>query len=125
MTSPAKINPAQLMTFDDLLKEGVTQISDITGQPSLVEKDSLIGVPFVVIDCTLHPGFNEQQYCNVQVITQKNERLCFNDGGVGIYPVVEIWNAEHPNSLGMYCPRGLRKSDYTNDHGPATTYYFS
>ena len=115
------------MTFQELIESGIQSTPQITGQASLINKDNLIGVPFIITDFEVRDSsFGNIDYITVNVKTQVNENLCFNDSGVGIRPVLDAWQRDFPGSRGLMCAKGLRKSEYTNDAGiEGTTFYLT
>lgn len=125
------INPDDLdrkpTRFDELLLSGVVDVNELEGRFVLVEKHSLEDIPFIITDFTIHAGNSvDAEYVNVKLVTSDNEQLCFNDGGVGIRPILEHWREAHPNAAGLMCARGLKRSDYTNQNGvKGTTYYIA
>lgn len=121
--------PLHQMTFDEMMGEGVKTVAQVTGKPSLVDKDKLIGVPFIVIDFTTRVGSYRRDdgelgdYISVTIKTKDNDLLVFNDGGTGI--AGQLASVDLEKDLPLYCPQGLRKSEYTNSYGPALTYYLA
>jgi len=92
------------------------------------EQDSLVNVPFIVTD--FH--FSDSGYSGGGVYSvvkgirlDTREPIIFSDGGVGITPVLQEYQEKTGKRAGLFCSRGLRRSDYVNDAGiQGTTYYF-
>lgn len=121
--------PYYQMTFDELRNVGVKTVSQLTGNPSLIDKESLKGVPFIIVDFTVRLGDyiragsdEKSDYISVTVKTVDNELLVFNDGGVGIMGQLASTTMQ---DLPIYCPNGLRASEYDGPYGPASTYYLT
>ena len=103
---------------------------------TLVEKDKLLGVPFVLIDYTVHTSstnFDENgeglKFVTVRCVTQEDKRVAFNDGSTGVARQLRDLAAREIYG-GIYVQGGLRSSEYevTDDKGrksSATTYYLS
>lgn len=121
------IDPKNLQinyNFQELLDEGVVTSNEVTGNWYLLDKSSLEGVPFIIVDWQFQQGKGQDgEYVNVHCVTKTNERICFNDGSSGIYKTLKTFTIERGNSTNIYCPRGLRVSRYTNEYGPAETWY--
>ena len=111
--------------------------SDVLGDGfTLVEKDKLVGVPFVLVDYTVHTSktnFDENgdglKFVTVRCVTKEDKRVAFNDGSTGVaqqlrdLAVREIYG-------GIYVQNGLRASEYEvldakGRKSSATTYYLS
>lgn len=123
-----------------------------TGNVPLIEdKEAISGIPFIVTEFKqIQSDMSENGYVNVRILLPNMKEACFNDGGVGIMPILE----DHAEAVGvlptldaegdvialpegskiiggghfvkpMYCANGLRKSAYVNAAGIAgTTFYF-
>ena len=103
---------------------------------TLVEKDKLLGVPFVLIDYTVHTSstnFDENgeglKFVTVRCVTQEDKRVAFNDGSTGVARQLRDLAAREIYG-GIYVQGGLRASEYevTDAKGrksSATTYYLS
>ena len=68
--------------FQDYIdSEAVTVVKGYT----LVEKDSLVGVPFIVRVATFRPGsYGEAAYVSCECLTVDNNQVVFNDGSTGV-----------------------------------------
>lgn len=92
------------------------------------DKDSLVGVPFVIVsvehkDSQERPG---QTYVVVGFILPDSTTGFFADGGQGIKNQlmgIEI-SLEDPSTF-VRVESGLRKSTYTNEFGPGATFYLA
>ena len=100
----------------------------------MVEKDSLLGVPFLALQWKFAEG-DFGSFVVVHAITAKNEKVVFTDGSTGIkdqfYGISEkrlSRGASNPYA-GLAVEQGLRKSDYevevNGKPSKATTYYLS
>ena len=117
---------------------GTVQLSsEVLGDGfTLVEKDKLVGVPFVLIDYTVHTSttnFDENgeglKFVTVRCVTQEDKRVAFNDGSTGVARQLRDLAAREIYG-GIYVQGGLRASEYevTDAKGrksSATTYYLS
>ena len=133
----------EIVSFSDAISlvesvyGAVARSSEVLGDGfTLVEKDKLVGVPFVLIDYTVHTSstnFDENgeglKFVTVRCVTEEDKRVAFNDGSTGVarqlrdLAVREIYG-------GIYVQNGLRASEYevTDTKGrksSATTYYLS
>ena len=103
---------------------------------TLVEKDKLVGVPFVLIDYTVHTSstnFDENgeglKFVTVRCVTQEDKRVAFNDGSTGVARQLRDLAAREIYG-GIYVQNGLRASEYEvldakGRKSSATTYYLS
>ena len=104
----------------------------------LVEKDSLVNVPFLLVQWAVsNPESSENgQYIVARGMTKENQRFRISDGSTGIMQqlvslTVGRMEAGHPApNSGLLCEKGLRKSDYktTDAAGKeinATTFYIN
>lgn len=130
-------------SYEDAMRlleaEGVT--TTIVGDGFYpLEKDSLIGVPFVVLGG--HSWFSKEyntKVCALKVATQQDVRQADGspepvrkgliiDGGTGIYKQAENY-ARAGRLAGLVCPKGLTRSEYDTEidgkpqHG--VTFYLS
>lgn len=135
LMSPAdkKAREAKMLAIAALAQkadvEKLKQVATRVESTGLVDKEDLVGVPFFVVGVDRRKSDYEKGfYLSVTCLLEKTkEVVVFNDGGVGIEQAlegVEIDPTANPPKV-MYVPDGLRASNYTNEHGPATTYYFS
>ena len=132
-----------IVTFSDAISlaesvyGAVALSSEVLGDGfTLVEKDKLLGVPFVLIDYTVHTSttnFDENgeglKFVTVRCVTQEDKRVAFNDGSTGVARQLRDLAAREIYG-GIYVQNGLRASEYevTDDKGrksSATTYYLS
>lgn len=128
--------PAQALAFfashhapiDDDITDGVASLT-------LVQKESLIAVPFLAVNWR----FNDNEtgtFVSVEFMSQAGERGVFNDGGTGVMAQLAAITAERESAghkfprSGRLVRRGLRVSRYTftNEKGKeqqAETYYLA
>ena len=83
-------------------------------------KRQLVGVMFFIEDFELRDGISGE-YAIVRVVTERNERYSFTDGGSGVVPAL----LKVPAGRKVFCRHGLRASDYEFNGKPATTYYLT
>lgn len=106
----------------------------------VVEKDTLVGIPFVVLDWRVSSSdayerivdgvITSSEFIIVQVGTSDGQRLLFTDGGVGIRPILEQFTEDTGSRAGLLVRHGLRRSEYSKkmDDGTsrdAVTFYLS
>lgn len=117
--------PGQMALFEELASS-TTEVAQYLegGRLEQLDKDSLIGQPFVIVEASFRDG-DKARYAFLHVVCRDGREGYFTDGGVGIMPVVERWLADGA-SRHLLCSKGLRRSDYeANALRPAgTTYYF-
>lgn len=132
-----------LQNFDDVLalfkSQGVEVQSaeDFGTGFRVVEKQTLVGVPFVILEFTHRLG-DFGDYVSVLAVTRNGSKVVFNDGSTGVCSQLALiadqrGKAGHPHpTKGLLVERGLSRSDYTamipNRDGelvetPATTFY--
>lgn len=93
-------------------------------------KDELCGVAFLVLDWRyVTDPQTDRQYVNVLVMLKESQtKVRFNDGSTGVADQCRAFEEKRGKRGGIYCPRGLRRSDYTVEidgkKQAATTYYF-
>jgi hypothetical protein len=90
------------------------------------DKDKLVGIPVFFIGWSFHQG-DQGEFVSAHVIAKSDAgdaRYILNDGGTGIYAQLKRLNDQGITG-GLMARQGLRRSDYTNEHGNATTYYIS
>lgn len=120
----------------ELLKEsgidGFISAEDLgAGFALLKDKRQLVGIPFLVVEWSFHPGA-AGQFVSARVVTKDNRKLIVNDGGSGIFDqlrrISDKLSAMGKPFRGVVCKHGLRESEYTytddaGDEKPAKTYY--
>ena len=99
------------LSFDDALKTAVVAKSDVT----VVEKDSLVGKPFIIRRISINEG-NYGPFVSLTCVTKDNDTVVINDGSSGIarqiYSIVKEYGDENP----ILVEKGLRKSTYYVDN---------
>ncbi len=69
------------LSFDELM---ATELDETRGH-DLVDKNELVGIPFVITSFTFRESdMAAVEYVSVEAITKDNQRIVFNDGSVGI-----------------------------------------
>ena len=102
-------------------------VHELTSDWELVEKDQLIGVPFFIYNIRFSKGIGKAgEFVSVQVIDKDDRRMVFNDGGSGVYAQLVQWTEETGQAGGLYCPHGLRVSEYDHpEYGHSKTFYLA
>lgn len=111
----------------------VTVVDEFT----LVEKDVLVGKPFVVLSYSFSAGSYSKSFVSVRVMTEQNEKLVFNDGSTGVRDQLQRL-ADKGIQTGILCSHGLRVSEFFYNEDtketsnvpkdgfkPASTFYLS
>ena len=104
-------------------------LDTFTSGSDLIDKGTLIGVPFVLLAVEPRTDAATARDYNTYRITTEGGPGVFNDGGSGIGRQVESLY-ESGGHLPVYVPKGLRVSEYTTtgkDGKPvkAATYYLA
>jgi len=128
---------AGISSFDDALEllkgkmgESAILVADQEigdGFKLLDNKDQLIGVPFIAVTWDFHNG-DYGEFVSCKVVTQDGGKFIVNDGSSGIRDQLMGLTAKKNQQGGLFCRKGLRRSDYkyTDEDGQeraATTYY--
>lgn len=92
------------------------------------DKDTLVGVPFVIVNCEHKESktYPDGTYVIVTFLLPDNSTGVFADGGVGIknqLAGVQI-DITDPSTF-VRINGGLRKSEYTNQYGAGATFYLA
>jgi hypothetical protein len=107
----------------------VVSSSDALGDGSefIKDKNTLKGVPFLVLDWRFVTDEETQrEYVNVLIMGANGNKARFNDGSTGVYAQLKGLTEQYGGTVGLEVKSGLRRSDYKNPDGtPATTYYLS
>lgn len=95
----------------------------------LVDKDTLVKVPFVILGIRFADGDFDTDFAILHVVTEDGRKCIITDGSTGIRAQAKRY-AERGITSGLLVPNGLVRSDYEyiNEKGkstPATTYYLS
>jgi hypothetical protein len=114
----------QLVTLLDA--DALVHIGDLD-DTTQVDKEMLIGMPFVITDWMNRPSQGLGPYVVVRATTREG-KVVFADGSTGIQDQLNAF-AERQGGKPILCPKGLRVSNYmftnpeTNETAPAQTYY--
>ena len=116
---------SQLPSFADLASAASTDGDLVTVGDEYIrldrhQKRQLVDVPFIIEDFAIQNGQNGA-YSIVRVVTNRNERFSFTDGGTGITAALEMVK----EGQRVLCRQGLRASDYEFEGRPAITYYLT
>jgi hypothetical protein len=119
-----------LMSYEDFMgRTDVVDLNDIA--PSAVlDKESLIGVPFVCLEWTFREGSYgpNSEFVAVQVLCADNTRGVLVDGSTGVKDQLKLISERMLSTGGLRplaCRGGLYKSEYTNEYGPGATFYLA
>ena len=127
VTTQAYLSDDQLKaisTFDDALAIAIAagpleSIADYgTGFVLLKEKDTLVGVPFIVLEWQERIGDREAGFVSVLLVTKAGDKFIINDGSTGIADQLRKVTAErraaglNNESAFLACQGGLTRSDY-------------
>lgn len=103
-------------------------LSTVTGLdswgPVVEDKDTLCGVPFIIVRWKFHEG-NFGPYVAALIITETNEKLVITDGSSGVYAQLRALTDDTNRTEGLMASRGLRRSDYEVNGRAARTYYLA
>lgn len=128
---------AEVTSFNDAValaesvygQDAVKVASDVLGDgfKMLENKDQLIEVPFFALSWNFVMG-DHGEYVAVKVVTETDQKLIITDGSKGIYEMLAHYSKQTGRYGGLFCRKGLRRSDYTyeDDKGneqSARTYY--
>lgn len=128
---------SEITSFEDALKlareqygeAAVVAAADVLGDgfKLLDNKDQLIEVPFLALAWDFHQG-DHGEFVSVKVVTRDGLKFVMNDGSTGIRDQLMQYSAEKNQYGGLFCMKGLRRSDYmhTDEDGKesaAKTYY--
>lgn len=131
---------AGITSFEDALAlladagVNVTSIADYGDGFSVMDKATLVNVPFVILDYKFAEGEFGSDFAIVRVVTADKRKAIITDGSLenGIRPQVK--ELQRRGALGgVICDKGLTVSEYTwigEENGkevrkPAKTYYLS
>lgn len=131
-------------TFDDVLAifggiQNIPNAADVLADEwEEVDKARLVNVPFVIVTWNISdPDTSENgQYVIVRGMTAQGKRFRFTDGSTGVKSQLmalseaRLKNGDKGINAGLYCPTGLRKSDYKTKDADgkaidATTFYIN
>lgn len=111
-----------------LLDGQVDNSADVIGTGADIlsgaDKDKLLGIPFLAISWSFNLG-DFGPFVSINVITDKGDKYVINDGSTGIRDQLVAFTDQSGRQTGLLCRKGLRKSEYDNEHGHGVTYYIS
>lgn len=134
---PSSAQLSDIGSFDDALKlaremygeAAVVAAADVIGDGFrlLDNKDQLIEVPFLALAWDFHQG-DHGEFVSVKVVTRDGLKFVLNDGSTGIRDQLMQYSADKSQYGGLFCMKGLRRSDYTfedenGEEKAARTYY--
>ena len=128
----ADVNELSFSELMAMLDAGtVTHIQEID-ELRKVEKEQLVGKPFVITSWRYNPDGDMGDFMVVQIVTTDDEKLFFVDGSTGIKDQLLAYEAKLGGSQRpIYVPKGLRVSNYTYHDElqgkdiPAQTFYIN
>jgi hypothetical protein len=115
-------------SFADAVQAWGGEMLELPTDWRLVEKESLIGVPFFVHTFRFNESSigKDREFVSVQVVTEDDRRLVFNDGSTGVYAQAKEFVEQYHRVGGLVCKDGLRVSKYVHpEFGPAETFYLT
>ncbi len=120
------------VSFEDALRHFEAEgIVEFAGSPyNVVDKESLIGVPFLIVDYRFNEEGSYGRFVSVLAVTETDDRVVINDGSTGVMQQIDMLAQTYPDRKGILCKGGLRRSDYTytdtdGKEKPASTYYIA
>jgi hypothetical protein len=124
-------------TWEEVAEAFGGEVLMFEGSPwKVVDKDTLIGVPFMICDVKVSWSTKyDSPFVNILALTKDNEKIVINDGSTGIMEQMLHMLNKSKRKAGIVCEGGLRKSDYpvtihdgmsdTDKVIEATTYYIA
>lgn len=85
-----RANAATSTSFDSLLAAQADNL-DVLITRDVREKESLVGVPFIITGVTFNPGKNNSDFVSLEITPQDGDPTVINDGGTGIRRQVVQW----------------------------------
>ena len=101
----------------DLMTEiGAFRPGEVSPFPlvSALFKETLVGVPFIILEANIKPGVDSSSYVEMQIVTARNEKITLRDSSRGIFEQMrtEIGRRVEGGSktplLGFWVRKGLR-----------------
>lgn len=122
-----------VQSFEDaaaLLGDSVDVAEQVLGDgfALLEDKDTLIGVPVILMEWSFNAG-DFGDFVSVRLVAKDGRKLIMNDGSTGIMAQLRSYTERTGRYHGLAVRRGLRRSDYTfpdpttGKDKPAKTYY--
>lgn len=88
------------------------------------EKDLLIRRDLIILDWSFSAGDFDKEFVTMRVVTRDGGRYIVNDGSTGIAAQLRDYSDRTGRYSMLRVERGLRKSEYSNEHSEhAVTYY--
>lgn len=119
---PASSQIATANSFEELKAQALTFTS--LAYITVEDKSKLVGIPFIVQSWELadSKSYKDTTKVTLHCVSENMTPFDIVDHGVGILNMLKSLPEENKD-MPIYCPQGLRKSEYTNEHGKATTFY--
>ena len=105
--APASFTDLVAASRSEAVVSGAALSGDAYTRLTTEGKRQLVGVMFFIEKFEFNDGANGE-YAIVRVVTERNERYSFTDGGSGIVPAL----LKAPAGRKIFCRHGLRASDY-------------
>lgn len=125
---------ALMHSYDAISDSQADELTGFALMPAAY-KEQLVGVPFLILACSLKQGHRGTYFVELILITTNNMRAIIRDSSKGILEQVKdiMWipdlNEYMPLKMGMWVRKGLRYEDYpfteptTNKTIMSRTYY--
>lgn len=108
------LHPDEFASWDEAISHFAGDVV-VANEIELVDKATLVGVPFFITNFVFrHDAATDREYVSVEIVTQDNRKLVFNDGSTGVFKTLERHAAEGRFG-GIVCRSGLRDSAYGVD----------
>ena len=84
---------------------------------AVVEKETLIGIPLLLIEWRFNEGDNGD-FVSVEALTKNGEKVVFNDGSTGLRDQLHLITTRREEAgvaspqMGLLCPTGLTAKTY-------------
>lgn len=105
--------------FSERLGVPLESVTDYGTGFVLVEKESLVGIPHVIVQWRFNAGEYGEEFVSVEAITKNNDKVIYNDGSTGIYAQLrQVTNkrladkSPVPPQAGLVVSGGLSKTSY-------------
>lgn len=81
-------------------------------------KESLIGIPFMIVEAEILPGKDHSQYAQLIIIDVEDRKSTIRDSSRGIFEQVStlVEQTRTPILHGIYVRKGLRYEEYPFNH---------
>lgn len=112
----------QNYTFEQLA-EVSADASEVFVQPTIADKNDLVGKPLVIVGWKFNPGEFGGYFVSVLAIVKDRGYVVFNDGSTGVRDQLKSRSERTGQQVeNIYLANGLRRSDYWYDESSGETY---